>query len=31
MYEARVTDLPAKCNAANADRKKAVDDLNEAQ
>ncbi|XP_075152657.1 lamin [Haematobia irritans] len=31
MYESRATDLSAKYSAANADRKKAVDDLNELQ
>ncbi|XP_073826326.1 lamin [Musca autumnalis] len=31
MYESRAADLSAKYNAANADRKKAVDDLNECQ
>ncbi|XP_013101353.2 lamin Dm0 [Stomoxys calcitrans] len=31
MYESRAADLSAKYSAANADRKKAVDDLNELQ
>uniref|UniRef100_A0A1A9X0Q9 LTD domain-containing protein n=1 Tax=Glossina brevipalpis TaxID=37001 RepID=A0A1A9X0Q9_9MUSC len=31
MYESRATDLTAKYSAANADRKKAVDELNELQ